>query len=137
LTPISLWAFSFLKCQVTVMIRLSAFLSVSFLPLPSNRAFYSNTFRLSIRCIYLLCLSALHHPASSRTKFFKHPLPLPEHRFWYQKPLRRVIFDIQFHRIFRFSETALKINHQLQPSIKFHFMQAFDELHSKYQPKKI
>jgi hypothetical protein len=45
--------FSFLKCQVTVMIRLSAFLSVSLLPLPSNDAFYNIIFRLSVRCTRL------------------------------------------------------------------------------------
>jgi hypothetical protein len=43
-----------LKCQVTVIIRLLAFLSVGFLPLPFNEAFYGNTFRLSDRCIRLL-----------------------------------------------------------------------------------
>jgi hypothetical protein len=36
------------------MIRLSAFLSVGFLPLPSNDAFYNNIFRLSDRCTRLL-----------------------------------------------------------------------------------
>jgi hypothetical protein len=56
---------------------------------------------------------------------------LPEHWFWNQKPFLRLIFDIQFHLIFRFSETVLKINHQHNLLLNFIFMQAFDELRSK------
>jgi hypothetical protein len=81
-----------------------AFLSVGLMPIPFNVAFYSNTFGLSIRNIRLLYLSALQITVSSRTKCFKHPSSLPKHQFWHLKPLRRVVFDIQFLLIFRFSE---------------------------------
>jgi len=106
LTPISLWAFSFLKCQITVMIRLFAFLSVGILPLPFNFAFYGNIFRLSIRNIRLLGLSALHVTVSSRTKCLKLPQLLPKHQRWHLQPLRRDVFDFQSHLIFRFSGTV-------------------------------
>jgi len=99
-------SFSFLKCQITVMIRHFAFLSVGILPLPFDVAFYGNNFRLSIRNIRLLGFSALHVVVSSRTKCLKHPLLLPKHQLWYLQPLRRVVFNFQFHLIFRFSGTV-------------------------------
>jgi hypothetical protein len=98
--------FEFSPSQEFVLLRnrLLAFLSVGLMPIPFNVAFYSNTFRLSIRNIRLLYLSALQITVSSRTKCFKHPSSLPKHQFWHLKPLRRVVFDIQFLLIFRFSE---------------------------------
>jgi hypothetical protein len=87
-------------------IRHFAFLSVGILPLPFDVAFYGNNFRLSIRNIRLLGFSALHVVVSSRTKCLKHPLLLPKHQLWYLQPLRRVVFNFQFHLIFRFSGTV-------------------------------
>jgi hypothetical protein len=46
-------AFSFLKCQVTVIIRLLPSFRMASCPLPSNFTFHSKIFRLSDRCIRL------------------------------------------------------------------------------------
>lgn len=55
LTPISLWDFSLLKCQVTVIIRLLAFLSVGCQPKLFTKMCYHLSFQLSFRCNRLLC----------------------------------------------------------------------------------